>query len=76
MVSDLGAIAELVIDGSTGFRVKYTDTQAWVDRLHWCGEHPTEVAQMGRRARQIYLNRYTPEANYKSLMEVYSRVLY
>ena len=29
------------------------------------------MAEMGRRARQTYLAKYTPEANYTQLLDVY-----
>jgi len=75
IVSDLGAIAELVTNGTNGFKVEYDNVQAWVDTLRWCGEHPQSLVEMGHQARQDYLKNYTPEVNYQRLMEIYTTVL-
>lgn len=75
IVSNLGALAELVVEGATGFKVPYASEQDWVDRLLWCGEHMTDIAQMGQQARQVYLKQFTPKMNYQRLSEIYSTVL-
>jgi glycosyltransferase involved in cell wall biosynthesis len=75
VVSDLGAIAELVTDGTTGFKVNYAEPAVWVETLRWCGEHPQKLAQMGHHARQVYQEHYTSEVNYRRLIEIYARAL-
>jgi glycosyltransferase involved in cell wall biosynthesis len=75
LVSNIGAVAELVSDGETGFQVPYTDTAAWVERLTWCGQHLGTLAQFGTQARYNYLRHYTPETNYQRLWEIYQQVL-
>ncbi|HSM83766.1 MAG TPA: glycosyltransferase family 4 protein [Nodosilinea sp.] len=75
LVSNIGAVAELVSDGETGFQVPYTDTAAWVERLTWCGQNLATLARFGTRARQTYLQHYTPAINYQRLREIYQQVL-
>ena len=75
IASNVGAIAELVDEGQTGFKVTDSDVVAWAERLRWCGEHPSPVAVMGRAARQQYRQRYTPKANYHQLDAIYHQVL-
>ncbi|MEB3267638.1 MAG: glycosyltransferase family 4 protein, partial [Leptolyngbya sp.] len=75
IVSDLGALAELVEEGETGFKVSPYDPQAWADRIRWCIDHPVKLEEMGRKARQCYLANYTPEINYRQLMAIYQKVL-
>lgn len=75
IVSDLGAIAELVTEGTTGFSVAPNDPSGWVERLRWCGENPIQLGHMSKQARQEYLNKYTPGINYDQLMKIYAQVL-
>ncbi|WP_099240163.1 glycosyltransferase family 4 protein [Synechococcus sp. BDU 130192] len=75
IVSDLGALAELVKDQTTGFLVSHSNIDAWVERLEWAGTHPLEIAAIGQSARLAYQQNYTPEINYQQTMDIYQRVL-
>ncbi|MEM9806444.1 MAG: glycosyltransferase family 4 protein [Cyanobacteria bacterium P01_D01_bin.56] len=75
LVSDLGALTELVEEGKTGFRIKPGEVFDWQEKLQWAADHPIGLARMGQMARHVYLEKYTPEINYKYLMEIYDRVL-
>lgn len=75
MVSDLGALAELVDENTTGCKVPPGNERAWAARLQWCGNHLNELKQWGNTARSIYKHFFTPEVNYKQLMEIYTGVL-
>jgi len=75
ITSRLGALAELVRDGETGLLFEPSDTAALADRLAWAEAHPHEMAQMGQRAREIYLAEYTPARNHEMLMAIYRRAV-
>ena len=75
LVSDLGALTELVEEGKTGFRVQPGEVHDWQEKLQWSADHPIQLERMGQRARRVYLEKYTPEINYKYLMEIYNCVL-
>ena len=75
LVSDLGALAELVNDGETGLRVKPEEVSDWQDKLLWSANNMGKLEQMGQTARRVYLERYTPETNYQCLMGIYNHVL-
>jgi glycosyltransferase involved in cell wall biosynthesis len=75
IVSDLGALAELVEEGKTGFKVPSSEPQAWADCIRWCVDHPIRLQEMGRNARQCYLDNYTPAINCQQLTAIYRRVL-
>jgi glycosyltransferase involved in cell wall biosynthesis len=75
IVSDLGALAELVKDQTTGFLVPHSNIDAWVERLEWAGTHPLEIAEMGENSRLTYQRNYTPEVNYQQTMDIYERLL-
>lgn len=75
IVSDLGALAELVDDNVTGCRVSPGDERAWAERIRWCAEHLSELQQWGKAARHAYKQLFTPELNYRQLTEIYAEAL-
>ncbi|MEL6249922.1 MAG: glycosyltransferase family 4 protein [Cyanobacteria bacterium J06648_16] len=75
MVSDLGALTELIDEGVNGCTVPAGDVQGWADRIRWCGENPAELASWGQAGRRTYQQYFTPDINYQRLMEIYDGVL-
>ncbi|HWG57722.1 MAG TPA: glycosyltransferase [Candidatus Acidoferrales bacterium] len=73
--SRLGALAEIIRDGSTGLLFTPTDTSDLSAKIDWAWTHPAELAQMGRAARAEYVAKYAPERNYEQLMDIYHAVL-
>lgn len=71
IASRLGGLAEVVEDGRTGILVNPGDAGALAEALGWASEHPAEMTEMGRHAREAYLTRYGGESNYERLMEIY-----
>lgn len=75
MASNLGALAELVEEGVSGFLIEPNNEFAWADAIRWCGENLSAVTKMGEAARILYLRRFTPEINYKKMFAIYSKVM-
>ena len=75
IASRLGAMAEIVEDGVTGLHFKPGDAADLAAKVRWAVEHPAEMREMGRRARQVYEQKYTPEVNYRQLMAIYDAAL-
>lgn len=75
LVSDLGALAELVEEGVTGFRIPVNDPDAWAERITWCVHNQSQLASMGIQARSAYKTKFTPQSNYQELMEIYRAVI-
>lgn len=75
VASRLGAMAEIVHDGQTGLLFVPGEATDLADKIEWALEHPDEVARMGRRAREEFEAKYTPERNYQLLCEIYRGVL-
>ncbi len=75
IVSDIGAIAELVEDGVTGFRFQPGDADALANRLQWLADNREALSIMRTAARAAFLSRYTPEANYPQLLSVYESAI-
>ena len=73
IASRLGAMAEIVRDGRTGLHFAPGDAQDLAAKVGWAWEHPADMLEMGRAARQEYEAKYTPEKNYKSLLAIYFR---
>jgi glycosyltransferase involved in cell wall biosynthesis len=75
VASDLGAMAEMVVDRDTGLLFKPGDALELAARIDWTLGHPAEMKEMGCRARAEYERKYTAERNYQLLHEIYERVL-
>lgn len=75
LVSNLGALSELVQEGKNGFLITPHDIEEWRERLDWCGRHPSQINSIGQQARQFYRENYTPQINYQELMKIYLTVM-
>jgi glycosyltransferase involved in cell wall biosynthesis len=75
IAAHFGAPADLVEDGVTGLFFRPGDADDLADRIRWASSHPVEMAEMGRRARDEYELRYTAEANYGVLIDVYRQAM-
>jgi glycosyltransferase involved in cell wall biosynthesis len=75
IASDLGALAELVHEGETGYLFSAGDADHLLRRLATLLEDPRRHMQLRRAARREYERKYTDQMNYKMLMRIYGRVL-
>lgn len=75
VASRIGALAELVEHGKTGLLFEPGSAQSLRDALAWAAGHPADMARMGRRAREVYEASYTPDINYRTLMDVYGQAI-
>ena len=75
IASRLGALAELINDGVTGLLFDPGNAQDLARKLHWAQQHPAEMAQMGRNARDAYEAKFTAERNYQQLMMIYANAI-
>ena len=73
VASRIGSLAEIVLDGETGLHFKAGDPVDLAQRVSHLAERPELAHRMGRRAREIFLEKYTAEKNLELLMEIYSR---
>lgn len=70
-----GAPADLVDDGVTGLFFRPGDAGDLAERIRWASGHPLKMAEMGRHARDEYERRYTAEANYVALVDIYRQAV-
>jgi len=75
VASHLGAMGEIVQHRQTGLLFTPGEANDLAAKVGWALAHPTEVADMGRRARGEFEAKYTAERNYQLLRDIYNGVL-
>jgi glycosyltransferase involved in cell wall biosynthesis len=75
IASKLGSLEELVHDGETGLHFEAGNAIDLARKVEWAYRNPEAMAQMGRRARVTYENRYTSGVNYASLLAIYKQAI-
>ncbi len=73
--SRLGVMQELVENNRTGMHFGPSDSEDLARKVEWGWTHPDEMRAMGIAARAEYEAKYTAEANYPQLMEIYQRAM-
>jgi glycosyltransferase involved in cell wall biosynthesis len=71
IASALGAMPEMVSDHCTGLTFCVGDAGDLAAKVTWAWEHAGEMGEMGRAARSEYEAKYTINANYESLLQIY-----
>jgi glycosyltransferase involved in cell wall biosynthesis len=75
LCSNLGAMQEIVANGQTGLHFSPADPGDLGAKVSWAWSHPSEMEEMGRRARLEYEAKYTANRNYDLLMTAYEFAL-
>jgi len=75
IASRIGAIAEIVDDGRTGFSFRPGDWQDLARAMTVACSCPGKLAGMRIEARREYELKYTPERNYSLMMAIYERAI-
>jgi glycosyltransferase involved in cell wall biosynthesis len=73
--SRMGVMQELVENNRTGIHFGPSDSEDLARKVEWGWTHPDEMHAMGIAARAEYEAKYTAEANYPQLMEIYQRAM-
>ena len=71
IASRLGSMAELVEDGCSGFLFRPGDPSDLAGRVRHAWVNKTELAQMRRRARLEFEQKYTADSNHEVLVRAY-----
>lgn len=74
IASNIGSLPELVIDGYNGYLFQPGDVSELISRIREM-EDEKLVAQMGEHSRQILMNKFSAEAHYRNLMELFERLV-
>jgi glycosyltransferase involved in cell wall biosynthesis len=75
IVSDIGAIADIVKDGKTGLLFEAGNKEDLAKKVRCIREHADVRNRMGKNARKEFEEKYTPERNYKMLMDIYEKTI-
>lgn len=75
VASDLGARSEIVKSGVTGWLYPATDYEALRQKVQWLIDNPVNCAEMGIKARKLYLEQYTMAHTYNRLMQIYDEAV-
>ena len=75
IASRMGAMAELIEDGSTGLLFEPGSAEDLAKKIAWAEANPEAMRAMGKHARNEYEAKYTSERNYKQLIEIYMEAI-
>ena len=75
LASRAGALSELISEGETGSLFEINNVADLVQKARGLLANPSRTRLMGVRARKRYEELYSPEANYRRMMEIYSQVM-
>lgn len=75
IASRLGAMADIVSDGVTGYLFEPGNTSDLANKVRKLWSDPQDCVAMGQNARREYEAKYTPEKNYEMLMGIYEEVM-
>ena len=75
IASRIGAVAEIVDEGRTGFYFRPGDPQDLARAIDHAFVSEDELSDMRREARREYEEKYTAERNYRMLMDIYENAL-
>ena len=63
----------MIDDGETGFHYKPGDIDDLNRTCSIISDNPDHTLEMGKRARSVYLEKYTPQKNLSLLTEIYEK---
>jgi len=76
IASNAGALPEIIEDRKTGLLFKPGDAKELAKKISYLINHPDEVKEMGKRAREKVAREFNPELHYQRLIEVYKCLAY
>jgi glycosyltransferase involved in cell wall biosynthesis len=75
LAPNMGSMQEMIEHGRTGLLFEPGNQRELAACMAWALDHPAEMEAMGRNARAVYLDRYTPERNYEQLIGIYQAAI-
>jgi len=69
-----GGVSEWLRDGETGFLVPTGDTEMLKNKIELLLMHPSISEQMGKRGKEYYKEKFTPQGHIKLLKSVFNKV--
>lgn len=70
--SKLGSIEEIIENQFTGLHYNPGDSSDLIKKILWMNSNPEICKKYGENARKTYVEKYSPDKNYKMLMNIYN----
>lgn len=71
IASRIGALAELIEHGTTGLLFEPGNAADLAKQLAWAEANPGAMSNMGKQARVRYEQQFSPDSNYRQLIQIY-----
>ena len=75
LVARLGALEKIVVEGETGLYFEPGNSADLARKAKLLVSNPAMARSMGEKGRQLFLEKFTPEQNFRMLMDIYRRAL-
>ncbi len=75
IASNFGAMMDMVSDHRTGLLFEKGNPYDLAEKILYLANNPDKAIEMGKNARKEYLEKYTPEVSYNTLMKIYEEVI-
>lgn len=75
IASKLGAMQEMINDKYNGVHFEAGNPQDLAEKVNWFWAQPTLLTEVSQNAHEEYIKKYTPEANYELLMDIYQQAI-
>ena len=75
IASRLGVLDEAVAEGVTGLKFEPGNYRELAQKVKWMISHERESVEMGKNARAEFEEKYTPEKNYGTLIDIYKKAI-
>jgi glycosyltransferase involved in cell wall biosynthesis len=66
---------EIIENGTTGIHFRPSDSNDLVIKINYLINHNHLIEEMSENSRQVYLNQYNPDKNFKQLLNIYEKAL-
>jgi len=75
VATDVGSVAEVIVDGKSGFLVPSRDVNALVEKIEYLIEHPELWPKMGRYGRKFIEENYDIRKLNQKLLKIYQNII-
>ena len=72
---DIGAMSEIVKHGETGLLYKVGNSKDLADKVRCLHENPVKAREMGRNARKVFEDKYSPGINHDERIKIYKMTI-
>lgn len=72
--SNRGGIPELVKDKKTGLLFELGNEKDLTEKINWLVSQPDKIVDLGKNARKLIEEKFSPEEHYKRILEIYNRL--